>query len=749
MVWTEHRGNRVNAWPVELIEWKRRAAVFEDINAWSGYSANLATDERPERVQVGPATPGFLPMLGYGHPLAHGRDFLEEEGSPGRNRVAILTHRLWQQRFGGDPAIVGRQIRLDREPFTVVGVLGAGPADENQVQIWTPLAFTPDVLTREYRSLLVMARLEPGVTLEQANANLDAVNRAIGEAYPGSGDWDVSVEPFRNNFLSEDTKRGLWLLLAAVVFVLLIACANVANLLLARGTARLREVAIRASLGASRAQIARQLIVESLVLALLGGALGVLLAAGLVQAVVNLMPPYMLPTEAHIRLNLSVLLFTVAACGLSGLLCGAAPAWQAARADVNRLLKETGRAAAGGGHRLRRALVALEFALALTLLAGGGLAIGSLFALTQRDLGFSSERLLTFNLPVSADRFTAPEQIETFHRQMLDRVRAVPGVVTASVSVGMPVRGPGSTRPFSIVGRPQPDPQDRPFAGVTLADPEYFRTFGIRLLRGRAFTERDRSGSMPVAIVNETFAERYLAGEDPLTRRILLQPRRPLPSAPAPAPVEWQIVGVSAAVRNLGPANQDVPEITLPLWQAPLPYVQYAVRTAGEPTAVQQTIAAIVESVDPDLPLADVKTMDQLVSQRLVRDRFNTTLFGSFAAVGLVLAALGIYGVMSFLVAQRTRDIGLRIALGAQASRIIGEIVGEGMITAAIGAACGSIGAFYVVRAMRGLVTGVSDLHLGAFAAVIVVLLAAALAPRLVPALRAARLDPIAALGQD
>jgi putative ABC transport system permease protein len=254
---------------------------------------------------------------------------------------------------------------------------------------------------------------------------------------------------------------------------------------------------------------------------------------------------------------------------------------------------------------------------------------------------------------------------------------------------------------------------------------------------------------MPVAIVNETFAERYLAGEDPLTRRILLQPRRPLPSAPAPAPVEWQIVGVSAAVRNLGPANQDVPEITLPLWQAPLPYVQYAVRTAGEPTAVQQAIAAIVESVDPDLPLADVKTMDQLVSQRLVRDRFNTTLFGSFAAVGLVLAALGIYGVMSFLVAQRTRDIGLRIALGAQASRIIGEIVGEGMITAAIGAACGSIGAFYVVRAMRGLVTGVSDLHLGAFAAVIVVLLAAALASCLVPALRAARLDPIAALRQD
>ncbi len=750
MVWPQYRGGREQASPLDLTEWKRRASVFDDVNAWGGYSANLATSDRPERVTVSLASTGFLPMLGYGHPLALGRDFLEEEGTPGRNRVAILTHRLWQQRFGGDPGIVGREIRLDREPYTVVGVLGAGPADENQVQVWTPLAVTPEMLTRDARWLLVMARLKPGVSLEQANANLDAVNRAIAEAYPaGSAGWDVSVEPFRNNFLSDDTKRGLWLLLAAVAFVLLIACANVANLLLARGTARLREVAIRSSLGASRAQIARQLIVESLVLAGAGGALGVVLAAGLLKVVVALMPPYMLPTEAHVRLNLPVLVFTVLACGLSGLVCGAAPAWQAARADVNGLLKETGRTASGSGHRLRRALVAVEFALALTLLAGGGLAIGSLFELTNRDLGFSSERLLTFNLPVNADRFTAVEQIELFHQQMLERMRAVPGVLSASLSLGMPVRGPGSRRPFSIAGKADPDPEDRPFAGVSLVTPEYFTTFGIRLLRGRFFSDQDRAGSLRVAIVNDAFARRYLGDGDPLAHRILIQPFRALPSNPDPDAVEWQVIGVHADVRNLGPTNPDVPEISLPFWQTPLPFAQYAVRTVGEPLAVQQSIAAIIQSVDADVPMAEVRTMDQLVSERLVRDRFNTVLFGSFALVGLVLAGLGIYGVMSFVVAQRTREIGVRIALGAQASTIVRQIVGEGMITAAAGAAAGSVGAFYVVRGMRGLVTGISELHLGAFGAVIGVLLGAALVSCVIPALRAASLDPIAALRQE
>jgi putative ABC transport system permease protein len=484
------------------------------------------------------------------------------------------------------------------------------------------------------------------------------------------------------------------------------------------------------------------------VLAALGGALGIALATGLLRVVVALMPPYMLPTEAHVRLNLPVLLFTVAACGLSGLLCGAAPAWQSARADVNSLLKETVRAASGGGHRLRRTLVAVEFALALTLLAGGGLAIGSLFALTSRDLGFSSDRLLTFDLPVNAERFTAVEQIETFHRQMLERVRAVPGVVSASISVGMPVRGPGARRPFSIAGRPEPDPADRPFAGVSLVTPEYFTTFGIRLLRGRSFTEQDRAGGLRVAIVNDAFVRRYLPDGDPLQQRLLLPPPRALGRGPGD-PVEWQVVGVYADVRNLGPTNPDVPEINLPFWQAPTPFSQFAVRTVGDPGTVQQAIAAIVQSVDPDLPMSDVRTMDQLVSERLVRDRFNTVLFGSFALVGLVLATLGIYGVMSFVVAQRRQEIGVRIALGAPASTIIRQIVGEGMVTAAVGAAAGSVGAFYVVRGMRGLITGISELHLGAFAAVTGVLLGAALVSCVVPALRAASVDPIAALRQE
>jgi putative ABC transport system permease protein len=746
MIWSQYRGGREMVSPVDFTEWQRNATAFDEVNAWGGYSANLATDDRPERINVGPATPGFLPMLGYGHPLALGRDFLDEEGTLGRDRVAILTHRLWQQRFGGDPGIVGRQIRLDRQPYTVVGVLGPGPADENQIQLWVPLAFTPAMMNREARWLLVMGRLRRDVTLDQANANLDAVNRAIAAGAPSSrADYGVSVEPFRNNFLSEDTKRGLWLLLVAVGFVLLIACANVANLLLVRGTSRQRELAIRASLGATRAQIVRQLIVESLLLAAAGGCLGVLLAAGVLQVVVALMPPYMLPTEAHVRLNIPVLLFTCAACGAAGLLCGAAPAWQSARADINTLLKESARATSGGSHRLRRTLVAAEFALAMTLLAGGGLAIASLFTLTTRDLGFRSDGLLTFTVPAEPAQFTATEQIEAFYRRLLERLQTVPGVVSASVSLGMPVLGPAGRIPFSVAGRPALEP---PRAAISLVTPDYFRTFGLRFRTGRPFTEQDRAGSPPVAVVNETFVRRFLADVDPLSQRLVIRPPQALADEPGD-PVEWQIVGVYQDVRNLGPANPEVPEINLSFWQVPLARAHVAIRTAGEPGALQQSVASVIHSTDPDLPIADVKTMDRLVADRLVRDRFNTALFGSFAAVGLALAAVGIYAVMSFVVVQRTREIGVRIALGASAARIVRQIIGEGMLTAGAGAAAGAVGAFYVVRAMRGLVTGVSEFNLGAFALVTGALLAAALIACAAPARRAASLDPIAALRQE
>jgi len=749
MVWSRVSGYRNSVAAGTFVEWKRQATVFEDLNAWGGRSVNISTGERPEQIQAGLATPGFLSMLGYGHPLALGRNFLEEEATPGRDRVVILTHRVWRERFGEDPGILGREIRIDREPHTVVGVLGAGPADGNENQIYLPLAFTPEQLNHDRHWLLVMGRLKAGVTLEQANADLDAVSQNIARAYPESAaGWSASVEPFRNNFLSEDTKRGLWLLLGSVGFVLLIACANVANLLLARGTARKRELAVRASLGASRAQIVRQLLVESLVLAWIGGALGVVLATVMVDVVVALMPPYMLPTEANIRLNIPVLLFTLAACAVSGILFGAAPAWQAARADVNSTLKEYGRSLSSSANGLRRALVVIEFALALTLLTGGGLAIYSLFTLANRDLGFRSEQLLTFSLPIPADRFEEDEAISTFQRNLIERIETLPGVASLSASATIPVHPDRLAMQFDVAGKAAPDASARPYARFNMVTPGYHMTLGIPITRGRAFTDQDRAGAVPTAIVNESFVRRYLRDVDPLTQRLVVQQLVPGVQRLGP-PIEWQIVGVSEDVMNDGPADPSAPEITVPLWQTPWPWVRIAVRAAGEPLALQQSIATVIHSIDPDLPMAEVKTMEQIASEVLVTERFNTVLFGSFALVGLLLAALGIYGVMSFIVAQRTQEIGLRMALGAPRFHIVQQVLREGLITAGLGTAVGSAGAFYVARIMRGIVSGVTTMEPLAFAAMLLTLLTAALLACLAPAARAASMDPLVALRQD
>jgi putative ABC transport system permease protein len=749
MVWSRIEGNRNSTAAGTYLEWKGQATVFEDLNAWNGRRVNLSTGNRPENIVGNVATPGFLAMMGYGYPLTLGRDFLPEEGTVGRDRVVILTHSLWMERFGGDRSILGRQIRISGTPHTVVGVLGAGAADRQQARLWLPLAFTPEQRNHRFHNLLVMGRLKPGVSLAEANANLSAVAATLAREFPETNSgWGASVEPFRNNFVTQDTKTALWLLAGAVAFVLLIACANVANLLLARGTARRRELAVRASLGASRSDLVGQLVTESSVLAMLGGAVGVALAYALVRVIVVLMPPYTLPSEADVRVNLPVLLFTLGACAVSGVLFGLAPAWQAARSNVNEGLKEAGRAVSGGRTGLRRVLVAVEFALALMLLAGGGLAIQSLFTLSHVDLGFRTERLLTFSLPVPAARLASGEAVTAFYQRLLDGVSAIPGVTSASVSTGMPVNGTSFGMQFSVAGMPTDEPSRRPGAGFNMVTPDYFKTFGIQITQGRAFTEQDRDGTLPVAIVNETFVKRYLPGVDPLTQRLVIE--RLIPGATRLDPaVEWQIVGVSRDVRNAGPKDDRFPEIDVPFSQSPWPGAQMAVRTAGEPASVQQGIAAVLHSLDPDVPMADVKTMDQIVSESLAPDRFHTALFASFAAVALVLAAVGIYGVMSFVVAQRTHEIGLRMALGAGRGRVLRQVLREGMTTALVGTVAGSAGAYYVVRAMRSLVYAADSIAPAAFAVVAATLLAAALLACMVPARRAASVEPMVALRQE
>jgi putative ABC transport system permease protein len=750
MVWSQQRGERIPASPAEFVEWKRQAASFEDLNAWSWWHAAVSVGDAVEQLLISPATTGYLPMLGYGHPLALGRDFLESEGTPGNGQVVIITHRIWRDRFALNPNVIGQQIRIDRKPYTVVGVLAAGPPDENEGQLWVPLSFTEKGIepNGSGNRLLVMGRLRRDVTLAQADASLDAVTRNMRRSSGGSSDERaVTVQHFRNNFLSADTRRGLWLLLAAVAFVLLIACANVANLMLARGTARQRELAIRTSLGASRSQIAGQMLVESSLVAVVGGAVGVALAWALLKIVIALMPADMLPTEAHVRLNVPVLLFTFAACGLAGVLCGAAPAWQAARANVNELLKDAARSVSATGNRVRRVLVVIEFALAVTLLTGGGLAIYTLFELANRDLGFRRDHLLTFMLPIGDNRFSTSAQIAEFYRQILERLQAVPGVVQGAVSVDMPLRS-GMYIPFSIAGRAESEPSKQLFAGFNMVTPSYFDAFAIRIVRGRTFTDRDRAGAVPVAIINETLARRYLADVDPLTQRVVMPQLIPGQRLPGPM-IEYQIVGVRSDIRDINPANDAAPAIEVPFWQSPWPFVQVALQTAGDPASARQDVAAVIRSIDPDLPMGVVRTGEQLVSELLVSDRFNSALFGGFALVALVLAAVGVYSVMSFGVARRTQEIGVRMALGADRMHIVRRVVGEGMTTAATGAAIGSLGAFYAARLMRGLVTGMPDLTPVAFIIVTTPLLVAAFVACLVPAVRAASVDPLVALRRE
>lgn len=749
MIWEQVNGERRSPPPSSYLTWKREATAFADINAWGGGPVNIATSDRPENLPAGRATPGFLPMLGYGHPLALGRTFTEEEGIVGNDTVVVLTYRLWQDRFGGDRAIVGRTVRIDDRPHTVVGVLGEGPADHQQSKIWLPLAFTEAQLTSGRGGLNVMARLKDGVELAEANASMKAVAAAVEKARETPRQArTVSVEPFRNNFVRDSTKRGIWLLLGAVGFLLLIACTNVANLLLTRGTSRRRELAIRTAIGASRAAVVRQMVVESVVMALAGGVLGALLARGLIDAVVALMPEYTLPSETEIALSVPVLLFAFAICAIAGLLAGLAPAWRASRVGVAEVIKESGRSVSAGRDRLRRALVVVEFALALTLLAGGGMALHALTRLMTADLGFRAEQLVTFTLPVPREKLTTDEAREAFYRTFIERAQAVPGIASISVSTGMPLTGFGFGTDFEIEGRPNADPNNRPGGGVNMVTPDYYRTFGVTMAAGRTFDDRDRAGATRVAIVNEAFVRLFLPDANPIGRRVFFRPFTIGP-APQPAPVAWEIVGVHRDVANNGPGRQSFPSIDVPFWQMPWPSTRVAVRTGGSEADVVASLAGVVRGLDPTLPISTVRTIEQTLTESTASDRFYTVFFTAFAAVALILAAVGIYGVMSFAVAQRTHEIGLRMALGARRSQVLGQILREGMGTALIGTAIGGAGAALIGALLKGAVHGVDSTNPLTFIAVAALLLIAAFVACVLPARRAATVDPMIALRQD
>jgi putative ABC transport system permease protein len=748
VVWSKIGGSGRNVVSAgDFTDWKKESRAFQMLGAASGGQANLASATEPEQVHTQLMTPGLLGIFGYTPALGRA-DFLDEEGQNGRDHVVILSNRLWKRRFGSDLGIVGRQIRMNSQPFTVVGVLQPGQADRLSQELWMPMVFKPEQINHDFHWLIVLGRMKPGVTLKQAQADMDGVARHVAEIYPKSNkNWGASVEPLQNDFLDSKTRTSMWLLLGAVGFVLLIACVNVANLLLARGTSRQKEVAVRASLGATRSQLFRQLLTESLALAAAGGVLGVGLGWALLKAVMALMPRYTLPSEAEVRLSLPVLLFTLAATALAGTLFGCAPAWQATRLDLIEPLKEGGRSISGGRHRLRQALVVVEFALALTLLTGAGLAIHSFWNQTHADLGVRTDHVLTFSLPVPSDRFSGAQQINTFYRQMLEKISAVPGVQSATAATGMPLDGAGMGMPFSIAGKPVSDLSARPGAAFQMVTPEYYRTFGVQLVRGRAFNDQDTAGSVRVAMVSETFVRRFLPGVDPLRQRILVEELIPGVTKLGPAQ-DWQIVGVFGDVRS--PENLrdsgDGAQIDVPFSQSPWPQAVMAVRTAGDPAAMQKSIAGAVHSVDPTLPLADVRTMDQVVEEHMAGDRFSAVLYVSFAGVALFLAAVGIYGVMAFAVAQRTHEIGLRMALGAGRTQVLGLVLREGMALAVAGLAVGLAGAWFVGRAMQSMLYGTGAIDFTALGTVAAVLLISALLACWLPARRATTVDPMIAL---
>jgi putative ABC transport system permease protein len=530
---------------------------------------------------------------------------------------------------------------------------------------------------------------------------------------------------------------------------LLIACVNVANLLLARGTIRMKEVAVRASLGASRSQLFSQFLTESVVLAVLGGVLGVCLASVMLRAILALLPPFSVPSEADIRVSLPVLFFTIGATFLSGVLCGCAPAWKISRQNLSDSLKEGGRSmSAAGRPGLRRGLVVIEFAMALTLLAGAGLAIHSFWKLTRVDLGFQQDHILTFSLPIPAERYPQPEQLTSFYRQILEEISAQPGISSAAASTGAPIVGPDAGMAFSIAGQPVGDPAARPAAGFAMVTPDYFRTFGIPISAGRGISEQDVAGGSPVAVVNETFVKKYMAGMDPLRQRVVIEKLIPGVNRLGP-PIEWQIVGVSKDVRNNSVRGNSSSEIDVPFWQSPWPSARIEVRTNGDPASVSNSVAALVQSVDPNLALDQVQTMDQVVDQALAGDRFSVALFAAFAAVALTLAAIGIYGVMSFAVAQRTHEIGLRMALGAGPQQVLGLVFREGLLLAAGGLLLGLAGTYFVGRVMASMLFGVSAIDPLAVSAVAVLLMLAAALACYVPARRATNVDPLVALRHD
>jgi len=725
-----------------FLDWRAQNQAFERMGALFYSNANLTGAGAPERLQSVVVTTNLFDVLGVQPAL--GRSFRPEEENVASPRVVLLSHGLWQRRFGADPTVVGRTLTINGNQVTVVGVMPQGfqlqfPTSM-QVEMWLPMRIdTAAQADRKAHYLYVLARLKEGMTLEQSQAAMTSIAGQLQQQFPETNaDKGAHVVSLHKQLVG-NVQPYLYVLFAAVGFVLLIACANVANLLLARVAARHKEVAIRIALGASRLRLIRQLLTESILLAAVGGVLGLLLAYWGIDLLVALTPGDV-PRLNEIGLHAPVFGWTLLVSILTGVLFGLAPALQASKPDLNESLKESGRSSAGlERSRLRGLLVVSEVALALVLLVCAGLMIKSFMRLQQVSPGFEPKNLLTMNISLPRQKYPEAQQANGFYNQLFERVRALPGVETVGGVDPLPLSDSNGTTGFVVEGGPMLAPADRPEVGERSATPAYFQTMRIPVLKGRAFTEQDRENSPRVMIVNEALARRYWPNEEVLGKRLGFEDD-------ASKQVWWEIVGVVGNVKHEKLDAEAKPELFFPYEQSPRNFMSLVVRTTSDPSMMITGVRDQVLAIDKDQPVFDIKTMDQRLSKSVAQSRFIMLLLGLFSALALILAAVGIYGVMAYVVSQRTHEIGIRMALGAQSGDVLRMVVRQGMTLTLVGVGIGLVAAFALTRLMASLLYGVTATDPLTFITVALVLSMVALLAIFIPARRATRVDPMEAL---
>jgi putative ABC transport system permease protein len=737
--------------PANYLDWVRQNHVFQSMAIYGFRSFNITGSDQPQALQASAVSQDFYSTLGVSPVL--GRTFTSDEEQPGHNQVVILGYALWKSSFGGNPKVVGSTIKLDDQPYTVVGVMASKFKFPDWAQLWTPLGWTDqERAVRGNHNYMVIGRLKSGSSMQQAQAEMSTISARLQQQYPADdAGWGAVIVPLHEQLVG-DVRPALLVLLGAVAFVLLIACANVANLVLAKTVSRRKELAIRAALGASRARLLSQVLAETVLLALVGGVLGLLLAHFGVQLIVDFLSAQ-LPRAAEIALDGWVLAFTLALSVLAGIIAGLAPAWRFTKNDfdVHVALKQASSRTEteSGGARTRSALVVSEVALSLVLLVGAGLMIRSLWTLRSTDPGFDPHNVLTMILPTSAVRYPTLEKMIPYYEQVLRRVRTLPGVVYAGATDALPLSGDGSTQPVTVEGRPVLPMSEQPEVAVRMFTPGYLEAMRVPLVRGRMLNDGDVNGRPPVVVISQAMAKQFWPHEDPVGKRLSLS------FFPG---IVREVVGVVGDVKLDGlDMSQPKSTVYTPLAQMTLPpgevwhgfAVALVVRTATDPGRASAAIKNAIHQADASQPVMQVETMGDIIADSVSQQRFTMLLLAAFAGLALLLAAVGIYSVLSYSVRRRVREIGIRMALGAQIGDVLRLVVMEGMKPALLGLAIGLAGALALGRVVSKLVYGVSVADPSTFAAVSALLAAVALAASIIPAYRATQVEPVKALREE